>query len=60
LRLTAPAFDEAEVALLRDCLDSGWVTQGPLTERFERLVRSATRHGLRSRRPPAPPRFLSR
>jgi perosamine synthetase len=45
LRLTAPAFDEAEVALLRDCLDSGWVTQGPLTERFERLV--AERHDAR-------------
>jgi len=45
LRLTAPAFDEAEVALLRDCLDSGWVTQGPLTERFERLV--AERHQAR-------------
>jgi dTDP-4-amino-4,6-dideoxygalactose transaminase len=38
LKLACPAFDEAEVALLRDCLDSGWVTQGPLTERFERLV----------------------
>jgi perosamine synthetase len=45
LRLTAPAFDEAEVAMLRDCLDSGWVTQGPLTERFERLV--AERHQAR-------------
>ena len=45
MRLTAPAFDEAEVALLRDCLDSGWVTQGPLTERFERLV--AERHDAR-------------
>ena len=45
MRLTAPAFDEAEVALLRDCLDSGWVTQGPLTERFERLV--AERHQAR-------------
>ena len=45
LRLTAPAFDEAEVALLRDCLDSGWVTQGPLTERFERLM--AERHQAR-------------
>lgn len=45
MRLTAPAFDEAEVALLRDCLDSGWVTQGPLTERFERLM--AERHQAR-------------
>jgi len=42
LRLAAPLFDETEIALLRDCLGSGWVTQGPLTERFERLV--AERH----------------
>jgi len=45
MRLTAPAFDETEHALLRDCLASGWVTQGPLTERFERLV--AERHHAR-------------
>ena len=42
MQLTAPLFDEMEVELVRECLRSGWVTQGPLTERFERLV--AERH----------------
>jgi dTDP-4-amino-4,6-dideoxygalactose transaminase len=42
LRLASPCFDEAEIALLQDCLASGWVTQGPLTARFEELV--AQRH----------------
>lgn len=45
MRLTTPAFDEAEIASLRDCLASGWVTQGPLTERFEQLV--SERHRAR-------------
>lgn len=45
MRLTAPEFDETEIALLRDCLASGWVTQGPLTEKFERLI--AERHRAR-------------
>jgi len=38
MNITEPSFDEAEIALLRECLDSKWVTQGPLTERFERLI----------------------
>ena len=42
MRLASPCFDEAEIALLQDCLASGWVTQGPLTARFEELV--AQRH----------------
>src|SRR5580692_10507116 len=37
--ITSPHFDEREIELLRECLASGWVTQGPLTERFETLVR---------------------
>jgi perosamine synthetase len=45
MKLTSPVFDEAEIDSLRACLASGWVTQGPLTERFERLV--AERHQLR-------------
>ena len=45
MKLTSPVFDEAEIDGLRACLASGWVTQGPLTERFERLV--AERHQLR-------------
>ncbi|MFH1021902.1 MAG: DegT/DnrJ/EryC1/StrS family aminotransferase [Planctomycetota bacterium] len=35
MNLTAPHFDDAELALLKQCLDSKWVTQGPLTRRFE-------------------------
>jgi perosamine synthetase len=45
MNLTAPSFDEAEISLLRDCLASGWVTQGPLTNRFEKLI--AERHQVR-------------
>src|SRR3954447_12403653 len=46
--LTAPQFDNAEIELLRACLASGWVTQGPMTERFETLVaeRQHARHAL--------------
>jgi dTDP-4-amino-4,6-dideoxygalactose transaminase len=42
MQLTFPQFGEEEIALLRDCLESKWVTQGPLTERFEALI--AARH----------------
>lgn len=46
--ITSPAFDERELELLRECLASGWVTQGPLTERFERQIgdRHQARHAL--------------
>jgi dTDP-4-amino-4,6-dideoxygalactose transaminase len=44
MQLTFPDFDESEVVLLRRCLESRWVTQGPLTREFEELV--AKRHGL--------------
>jgi dTDP-4-amino-4,6-dideoxygalactose transaminase len=40
--LASPHFDETEIELVRECLASGWATQGPLTERFEALV--AERH----------------
>lgn len=40
--LTAPYFDEAEIQAVGDVLRSGWVTQGPMTKRFEALV--AERH----------------
>ena len=33
--ITKPYFDEIEMRLLKECLDSGWVTQGPMVERFE-------------------------
>ncbi len=38
MQLTAPKFDEDEMDMLRACLNSGWVTQGPMTHRFERLI----------------------
>jgi len=34
--ITKPFFDEEEIAMLKQCLKSGWVTQGPLTQEFER------------------------
>lgn len=45
MKLTTPSFDDSEMALLRECLASGWVTQGPLTQRFENLV--GARHGAK-------------
>lgn len=45
MQLTAPYFDEEEIRLLRECLDSRWVTQGPKTAEFERLF--ASRHGVK-------------
>lgn len=38
MQITAPSFDETEISALRECLASGWVTQGPMVSRFERLV----------------------
>jgi perosamine synthetase len=48
MKLAAPLFDEAEVDLVRQCLDSGWVTQGPFTQRFEQLVgqRHTAKHAI--------------
>lgn len=37
--ITKPYFDDEEMYILKECLDSGWVTQGPMTERFESLFR---------------------
>lgn len=45
MNITEPSFDESEIALLRECLNSKWVTQGPLTERFEKLI--AERHQVK-------------
>lgn len=41
--LTYPYFDEEEIELLKECLDSKWVTQGPMTQRFEELFKE--KHG---------------
>lgn len=43
--LTTPYFNNNEIDLLRECLQSGWVTQGPLTNKFELMV--AKRHGAK-------------
>lgn len=45
LNITAPSFDETEIEAVRQCLQSGWVTQGPMTAEFER--RFATRHAVK-------------
>jgi perosamine synthetase len=45
MNLTRPHFDEHEMELLRRCLDSGWVTQGPFVSEFERMF--AARHQVR-------------
>jgi perosamine synthetase len=45
MKLTAPSFDDAELSMLTACLASGWVTQGPMTDRFEGLI--AARHQVR-------------
>jgi len=37
LSITRPQFGEEEIVALRQVLDSGWVTQGPLTAQFENL-----------------------
>lgn len=41
--LTHPYFDEKEIQLVKECLDSCWVTQGPMTQRFEELFKE--KHG---------------
>lgn len=42
LVITRPSFDGSEIGYIQQCLDSGWVTQGPFVSRFEKLV--AERH----------------
>ena len=37
--ITKPYFDNEELERLKECLDSGWVTQGPMTEKFEDLFK---------------------
>ncbi|MDP4092261.1 MAG: DegT/DnrJ/EryC1/StrS family aminotransferase [Bacillota bacterium] len=40
--ITKPVLDKKEVELVEKCLNSGWVTQGPMTQKFEQAV--AKRH----------------
>jgi dTDP-4-amino-4,6-dideoxygalactose transaminase len=42
--LHRPIFDHRELEMVKKCIDSGWVTQGPLATEFERLF--AERHKL--------------
>ncbi|HEV3262033.1 MAG TPA: DegT/DnrJ/EryC1/StrS family aminotransferase [Gemmataceae bacterium] len=44
LPITRPSFGREEVAAVEKVLDSGWVTQGPMTAEFERAF--AGRHGV--------------
>lgn len=45
LPLTRPVFGDEELALVQQCLKSGWVTQGPMTRRLEEIF--ADRHEVR-------------
>ncbi len=38
INITEPSFNEAEIEMLRSVLASKWVTQGPVTERFEQMI----------------------
>lgn len=44
INITEPSFDQTEIEMLRECLASKWVTQGPMTLRFEGLLAQA--HGV--------------
>lgn len=44
MQLTFPLFDDHEITLLRECPASGSVTQGLITQNFERAV--ADLHGV--------------
>lgn len=45
MKITAPKFDEKEIQLVNQCLNSGWVTQGPFVEEFEKMF--ARRHQVK-------------
>ncbi len=46
--LTSPLFGPEEMEMLKNCLDSKWVTQGPITKEFEDLIcaRQEVKHAL--------------
>jgi dTDP-4-amino-4,6-dideoxygalactose transaminase len=48
MNIAEPSFDQSELEMLRECLDSKWVTQGPMTSRFEAMVAQAhdVRHAI--------------
>lgn len=35
--ITKPYFDDKELEKVKECLESGWVTQGPMVQEFEKL-----------------------
>ena len=37
--ITTPFFDEKELQKVKECLESGWVTQGPMVQQFENEFR---------------------
>lgn len=39
--ITKPYFDEKELEKVKECLASGWVTQGPMVQEFEKLFCSS-------------------
>lgn len=48
MQIAAPKFDENEVDKVRECLASGWVTQGPMVHEFEQMIgaRHESTHAL--------------
>lgn len=48
MQIAQPKFDEAEIEKIRECLASGWVTQGPMVQAFEGLIgqRHASKYAL--------------
>ena len=38
MQIALPKFDEEEINNLRECLASGWVTQGPMVQEFEGMI----------------------
>lgn len=42
MNITKPIFDENEIKKVQECLNSGWVTQGPMVKEFEDII--AKRH----------------
>lgn len=48
MQIAQPKFDEAEIEKVRECLASGWVTQGPMVQAFEGLIgqRHASKYAL--------------
>ncbi|WP_421954171.1 DegT/DnrJ/EryC1/StrS family aminotransferase [Polaromonas sp.] len=44
INIAEPSFDHTEIEMLQACLNSKWVTQGPMTARFEELL--AATHGV--------------